>query len=135
MVEADLDEDVRGVLVGSFVVQETTPRGGAVSSRPQDGHRRLCLAATEAPGVGDDETLWDFDPRLRHPAADRLPLSGYETYAFRPTGLYGLTEFVRFSPLTGIIGRPSRQRGSGLVTAKSESVGFSWDPTDLRAIF
>ena len=57
------------------------------------------MAAMEAPGVGDDETLLDSDLWLRHAGPDRLSLSSYETYSFRPTGLDGLTEFVRFVAL------------------------------------
>jgi hypothetical protein len=59
----------------------------------------------------------------------------YETYAVRPTGFYGLNMFVRFVLLPGEMGRHPPRPGKRPVTSKSESVGFSWDPTDLRAIF
>ena len=60
---------------------------------------------------------------------------GYETHAVRPTGFYRLIEFVRFGSLPGQIGRRPTRPGNRSVTSKSKSVGFSWDPTDLRAIF
>src|ERR1700733_12635273 len=71
-------------------------------------------------------------------AATSLPESqpsGYETYSFRPTGLYGLIEFVRFGYLPGEMRRNPPPPGKRPVTSKSESVGFSGDPAELRAIF
>jgi hypothetical protein len=61
--------------------------------------------------------------------------SGYETYALRPTGHYGLIEFVRFASLPGTMRRHPPRPAKRPVTSKSESVGFSWDSTNLRAIF
>jgi outer membrane receptor protein involved in Fe transport len=61
---------------------------------------------------------------------------GYETtYSVRPTGLNGLFRCGRFIHAPGIMRRYPRRPGNHLLTWKSKSVGFSWDPTDLRAIF
>jgi hypothetical protein len=53
---------------------------------------------------------------------------GYELYWFRPTGPCRLPELVRFSPLPGRMGGHPHRPGGALATARSESVGFSWDP-------
>ena len=49
---------------------------------------------------------------------------GHETYSFRPTGPNGLFRSVRLGCLAGRIQRQPGRLGTGLVTAKTESVGF-----------
>ena len=53
-------------------------------------------------------------------------------HAVRPIGFYGLSEFARFDRLAGKMGRHLPRPGKRLMTSKSESVGFSWDPTEPR---
>ena len=71
---------------------DSVTRQGGSNFRPSQGGQDSAVVDTR---IGPALRLWWRGEDLN------LRPSGYETYSFRPTGLYGLIEFVRFSSLPG----------------------------------
>jgi len=116
-------------LAGTMLEARELRRAGSTSvpgRRPKS--LRLEVVSELGPpssGAVPNADRLDLRARIHSVALHGPKTESYETGSFRPTGLYGLIEFVRFGSLAGIMKRHPARPGKRPVTSKTESVGFS----------